>query len=50
MRLMSVGEFGNTLEMQHSRSQPGDEAEASTNYSEATCKIDQERDSSDDRR
>jgi hypothetical protein len=29
--------------MPDSRSQPGNEAEASTNYSEATCEIDQER-------
>jgi hypothetical protein len=41
---------GDALEMQHSRSQPGDEAESSTNYSEPACEIDQEREPRDDGR
>ena len=41
---------GDPLEMQHSRSQPGNEAESGTNYSEATCEIDQEHESGDDGR
>jgi hypothetical protein len=45
-----VGEFGNTLEMQHSRSQPGDEAKSSTDYSEGASEIDQEHESGDDGR
>jgi hypothetical protein len=41
---------GDPLEMQHSRNQPGNEAQPGTSYSEATCEIDQEHESGDDGR